>query len=432
MTEPTTIPATAIDLPVSAMAQGLVGSEILKIAADIRARVAAGQKIVNLTVGDFKPDVFSIPGVLKLGIAEAYDKGETNYPPSDGVPELRLAVRNFYAERLGLDYTTASVVIAGGVRPVIYCSYRTLLDPGETLAYPVPSWNNNHYTWLVGAKGQPIVASRETNFLPTAGDIKPHLAGTRVLILNSPLNPAGTAYSHDELQKIVEMILDENGRRTAAGLRPLMLLYDQVYWMLTFGTTKHITPVAIDKRMKDYTIFTDGMSKAFAATGLRVGWCVGPEKVMKPLSDILGHVGAWAPRPEQVACARFLADSVNLEAYSLCLKHGIEKRLVTLYEGFEAMRQDGFPVESITPQGAIYLSARINLIGKTVAGVRLDTNEQIRQLLLEKAAMAVVPFQAFGLKEESGWFRLSVGALAPTDLDGLFPRLREVLAEARG
>jgi len=432
MTDPITIPVAATDLPVSAMAKGLVGSEILKIAADVRARIAAGQKIVNLTVGDFRPDVFGIPGVLKQGIAEAYDKGETNYPPSDGVPELREAVRKFYAERLGLEYATASIVIAGGVRPVIYCSYRTLLDPGETLAYPVPSWNNNHYAWLVGAKGQPIIARRETNFLPSASDLKPHLAGTRVLILNSPLNPAGTAYTHDELQKIVEMILDENARRASAGQRPLMLLFDQVYWMLTFGTTTHITPVAIDKRMKDYTVFTDGMSKAFAATGLRVGWSVGPEKIMKPMSDILGHVGAWAPRPEQVACARFLADTANLNAYSLCMKDGIEKRLVTLHDGFEAMQKDGFPVESITPQGAIYLSARINLIGRTLGGVRLETNEQIRQLLLEKAGMAVVPFQAFGLKEESGWFRLSVGALAPTDLDGLFPRLREVLAESRG
>ncbi|TPW05918.1 MAG: aspartate aminotransferase, partial [bacterium] len=166
MSEPITIPGAATNLPVSAMAKGLVGSEILKIAADIRARVAAGQKIVNLTVGDL-----------------------------DGVPELRQAVRNFYAERLGLDYATSSVVIAGGVRPAIYCSYRTLLDPGETLAYPVPSWNNNHYAWLVGAKGQPIIARRETDFLPTAGDLAPHLAGTRVLVLNSPLNPAGTAYT---------------------------------------------------------------------------------------------------------------------------------------------------------------------------------------------------------------------------------------------
>jgi aspartate aminotransferase len=432
MTQPTTIPGAAVDLPVSAMAKGLVGSEILKIAAEIRAKIAAGQKVVNLTVGDFKPDVFGIPGVLKAAIAEAYDKGETNYPPSDGVPELRNAVRQFYIDRLGLDYSTASIVIAGGVRPVIYCTYRTLLDPGETLAYPVPSWNNNHYAWLVGAKGQPIIARRETNFLPTAADLKPFLAGTRVLILNSPLNPAGTAYGEDELARIVAMILDENGRRATTGERPLMLLYDQVYWMLTFGATKHVTPVAIDERMRDYTVFTDGMSKAFAATGLRVGWVVGPEKVMKPLSDILGHVGAWAPRPEQIACAKFLGDTANLDAYSACLKDGVERRLVTLHQGFEAMRQDGFPVESIAPQGAIYLSARINLIGRTIGGVKLDTNEQIRQLLLEKAGMAVVPFQAFGLKEETGWFRLSVGALAPTDLDGLFPRLREALAEARG
>jgi aspartate aminotransferase len=421
---------TQPSLDLSQMAHGLVGSEILKIAAQIRARIAAGETVANLTVGDFRPDQFPIPAGLGEAIRAAYDGGETNYPPSDGMPDLRQAVARLYAERLGLEYPVASVVIAGGVRPVLYCSYRTLLDPGETLLYPVPSWNNNHYAWLVGAKGQPVVARRETDFLPSASDLAPHLGDARVLILNSPLNPAGTAYDAAELEKIVAMILDENARRASAGRRPLVLIYDQVYWMLTFGAVKHVTPVAIDARMRDYTIFTDGISKAFAATGLRVGWCVGPEKLMKPLSDILGHVGAWAPRPEQVATARWLRDDAGIDAYMATMKSGVESRLTALHAGFEELRKAGYPVESIPPQGAIYLSARVGLIGKTVDGKTLRTNEEIRQFLLEAAGIAVVPFQAFGLREETGWFRLSVGALPPADIAPMFPRLRAALDRA--
>jgi aspartate aminotransferase len=411
------------------MAHGLVGSEILKIAAEIRAKASRGEKVYNLTVGDFRSDQFPIPALLKQAVRDAYLSGETNYPPSDGISELRQAVAEFYAERLGLDYAVQNVVITGGARPAIYGTYRTLLDPEEVLLYPVPSWNNNHYAWLVGAKGTPVPGRREADFLPTAEDLKPWIGESRVLILNSPLNPAGTAYTESELAKIVALILDENGRRAAQGRRALMLLYDQVYWMLTFGNVVHVTPVQIDPRMRDYTIFQDGISKAFAATGLRVGWAVGPERYMKPMSDVLGHVGAWAPRPEQVAAAKLLRDGPGIDAYHRLMKKGVESRLHALHEGFERLRRDGYPVESIPPQGAIYLSARINLIGLKTNGRFLNTNEDIRAFLLERASLAVVPFQAFGLKEESGWFRLSVGALPMEDVEALFPALRGALDE---
>lgn len=414
----------------SQMAHGLIGSEILKIAAEIRAKVAKGEKVFNLTVGDFRPDQFAIPDVLKSAIAEGYAAGETNYPPSDGILELRQAISQFYAERLGLDYQIPEIVVTGGVRPSIYGAYRVLLDPGETLLYPLPSWNNNHYAWLVGARPLEVTARPETNFLPTAEDLKPFLKDTRVLLLNSPLNPAGTVYSESGLERVVAAILDENTKRESAGRRPLMLVYDQVYWMLTFGSARHVTPVDIDVRMREYTLFTDGISKAFAATGLRVGWCIGPERYMKPFSDFIGHVGAWAPRPEQVGTAKLLRDPTAIDSYHRVMKAGVEARLVALHEGFEAMKRDGYPVKSIAPQGAIYLSAQIDLVGRTVAGRKLDTNEEIRRFLLEEASLAVVPFQAFGLREETGWFRLSVGAIALADVGKLFPALRKALDAA--
>jgi aspartate aminotransferase len=313
------------------------------------------------------------------------------------------------------------------VRPALYCTFRTFLDPGDGLLFPVPSWNNNHYAWLCGARPLAVVAGADVRFLPTAEMLRPHLSEARVLTLNSPLNPAGTCYTEAELERIVGLILDENVRRDEEGRAPLILLYDMVYWMLTFGDTKHVTPVQIDPRMRAWTIFNDGISKGFASTGLRVGWAVGPEAFMKPFSDFLGHVGAWAPRPEQVATARFLRETAAVDAFLAELKKGVARRLDALHRGFEAMRADGYPVRSIPPAGAIYLSAQIDLVGRRFGGHVLATNEDIRRFLLAEASMAVVPFQAFGLKEDTGWFRLSVGALPLEDVDRLFPALRKAL-----
>jgi aspartate aminotransferase len=279
----------------------------------------------------------------------------------------------------------------------------------------------------MGASPVEVIAREEAHFLPTAEDLKPHLAGARVLLLNSPLNPAGTAFGEAELERIVGLILDVNRARSSRGEPPLILIYDQVYWMLTFGDVKHCTPVNIDPRMRDYTLLCDGISKAFAATGLRVGWCVGPEQYIAALSAFLGHVGAWAPRPEQVATTRLLADAGAIDAYHRTMKRDVESRLRGLYEGFDAMHRDGYPVQAIAPEAAIYLSAQVKINGRRAGSRVLATNEQIRAYLLEEANLALVPFQAFGFREENGWFRLSVGALAMDDLGRAFPALRSAL-----
>src|SRR4051812_6564486 len=147
---------TMRDPRVSAMADGLIGSEILRIAADVRAMLAQGADVCNLTVGDFAPAEFPAPEELVDGIVDALRAGETNYPPSDGVPQLRKAVSDFYREWLGLEYGVDSVLVTGGSRPGLYSAYLTVVDPGDTVVYPVPSWNNNHYVHLSGAHGIPV------------------------------------------------------------------------------------------------------------------------------------------------------------------------------------------------------------------------------------------------------------------------------------
>lgn len=414
---------------ISGMAAGLVASEILKIAAEIRGLVRAGTPVCNLTVGDFDPKQFPIPARLRTGIQKALENGETNYPPSDGVLELRQSVQRYYRRGLGLDYPIESVLIAGGARPIIYAIYRAVVDAGDRVLYPLPSWNNTHYIHMLGAEGVPIPCTSENRFLPTLGQLAPELPAARLVCLNSPLNPTGTAIDPDSLHGICTAIVTENRRRETTGARPLYLMYDQIYWPLCVGETKHVTPPELVPEMARYTIFADGISKAFAATGVRVGWSVGPVDVTERMSAILGHVGAWAPRAEQVATAALLDDPAYCAEYHATFISGIQRRLDTAFRALSEMKAKGLPVDVIAPMGAIYLSAKIHPFGKRTAdGKVLKTNEDVRAWILDAARIGVVPFQAFGVPEDNGWFRLSVGAVSEREMMEAMPRLAAALS----
>ncbi len=417
---------------VGRMAQGLIGSEILKIAAEIRALQKQGQTICNLTVGDFDPKQFAIPERLRQGIVAAYGRGETNYPPSDGMPALREAVQRFYERELGIKYPVASVLIASGARPIIHATYTATCDPGDVVIYPLPSWNNNHYVHMVGAQPRTLTCAREARFLPTRQQVLAALPGARLLCINSPLNPTGTAIDPEELRSICVAVVRENQARKQRGERPLFLLYDHIYWMLCVGDTVHATPTALVPEMAEYTVYVDGISKAFAATGVRVGWAVGPVDVIERMSAIVGHIGAWAPRAEQVASAELLDDAEAIRGYLGPFKQGINARLSRLHDGIEAMRREGLPIESLPPMGAIYLTVRIAPFGKrTAAGAVLRTNEDVRRFVLEQAGVGIVPFQAFGCPGDDGWFRFSIGAVSVAEIDAAVPRLAAALRALR-
>lgn len=418
-------------MQVSQMAEHLIGSEIIKLAGEINQKIKAGAKIYNFTIGDFDPAVFPIPQALTQGIQEAYAAGHTNYPAANGLAELREAVSVFMKSYGGLDYSPEDYLIAGGARPLIYAIYQTLLDPGDKVIYPVPSWNNNHYCHLSRAQGIELQVDAENNFMPTADMIAAHLEEATLVAVCSPLNPTGTVFERAELEKICDLILAENERR-GSDQKPVYLMYDQIYWMLTFGNTTHVDPVSLRPAMRAYTIYVDGLSKAFAATGVRIGWSFGPRHIIDKMKSILGHVGAWAPKAEQVATARFLGNKPAVDAYLRQFKSDIYQRLEGFYTGMMRLKAAGYPVDCIHPQAAIYLTIRLALQGKTTpAGQVLDSTRSITAYVLEAAGLAVVPFYAFGASIDSSWYRLSVGTCRAEEVPQAIESLEKALKELR-
>jgi len=413
---------------VSEKAEKLIGSEIIKLAGEINDKIKLGEKIYNLTIGDFNPKLYPIPDQLKAYIAEAYDNDETNYPPADGMLDLREQVGSFLNHFGKLSYAPNEILIAGGARPLIYATFLTLVNPDEKVIFPVPSWNNNHYCHLHQAQQVIIEAKPENNFMPLACDIQPHVQDAAMIALCSPLNPTGTVFNKETLSEICDLIIEENKRR-GPDQKPLYLMYDQIYWMLTYGDTVHYNPVSLRPKMKEYTIFIDGLSKAFAATGVRVGWTFGPKLVIDKMKSVLGHIGAWAPRAEQVAVAKYLKNNEAIDAYIDTFKSKLYNSLNKLYQGFNGLKLEGYPVTAIKPQAAMYLTVEINLKGYILPNGDLITKtNQITSFLLNHAHFAVVPFSAFGTENDSSWYRISVGNCNANEIPDMMEQLRNAFA----
>lgn len=152
-----------------------------------------------------------------------------------------------------------------------------------------------------------------------------------------------------------------------------------------------------------------------------------PPAIGVRMRDLLSHAGAWAPRPEQTAVGAFLADEKAIARFRTEMDARLAERLGAMHAGFERLKAEGLPVDSINPQGAIYFSAQFRLHGKASDGRTLTTDEDIRLLLLDRAGVAVVPFKAFGVRGETGWFRLSAGAVSLEEIEAMLPLLRAML-----
>ncbi|MFP5079359.1 pyridoxal phosphate-dependent aminotransferase [Pedobacter sp. JCM 36344] len=415
---------------VSVLASSLIGSEIIKIGNEVNEMKRKGAQIANLTIGDFDPSIFPIPEELKDGIVSAYNDHQTNYPPADGVLPLRETISEILKERFGLEYNASEILVSGGSRPLIYATYLALIDPGDTVVFPAPSWNNNHYCHLTSARAIAVETDETNNFMPTAAQLKPHLKGATLLALCSPLNPTGTMFTRDQLTEICDLVIEENHSR-GINEKPLYIMYDQIYSLLTFGVD-HVNPVSLRPEIRDYVIFVDGSSKCLAATGVRVGWGFGPTDIINRMKALIGHMGAWAPKAEQVAMAGYFGKKEVLDSFLNLFKSKIQDSLNALYKGFLALKAEGFEVDAVQPMGAIYLTIKIDYIGKsTPNGEILKDSAAVNFYLIKEAKVALVPFSAFGNDDNMPWYRASVGACTLQDIKDMLPRIKVALDQLK-
>jgi aspartate aminotransferase len=418
-------------MKLSHLSETLIGSEIVKLGGEIRERIRKGETIYNFTVGDFDPQIFPIPAEMEEAIIASYRQHFTNYPAAEGNLDLRESISLFTQKHQGLHYSTDEILVSCGGRPLIYAIYRAICDAGDPVVYAVPSWNNNHYTHFVDGRHVVIEARAENNFMPVADDLRPHMQTAALLSLCSPQNPTGTTFKKTDLEAICDLVIEENNRRGNEG-KKLYVLYDQMYWHLTYGGIEHYDPVSLRPEMRPYTIFVDAVSKVFAATGVRVGWSFGPAPILAKMKAILSHVGAWAPMAEQKGIAQYLQQTEAIQTYLQAFKKKINIRLRGIYDGLMKLKAEGLPVDAVAPEAAIYLTIKMDLAGKKDGdGHVLQDQAAVTAYLLERAGLAIVPFNAFGADKSSPWYRLSVGTCKESEISNMLEKLRQALLELK-
>ncbi|HEV7621233.1 MAG TPA: aminotransferase class I/II-fold pyridoxal phosphate-dependent enzyme, partial [Flavisolibacter sp.] len=240
-------------------------------------------------------------------------------------------------------------------------------------------------------------------------------------------NPTGTVFQKKELTAICQLVVAENKLRGPEE-KKLYVMYDQMYWHLTYNGIEHFDPVSLNPEMRPYTIYIDAISKVFAATGVRVGWSFGPAEILNKMKAILSHVGAWAPMAEQKALTKFLAKNEAIEKYLVHFKSELEERLQRIYEGINQLKKQGHCVDAVIPEAAIYLTVKADLKGKkTKEGKILNTQAEVTSYLLQSASLAIVPFYAFGAPNNSPWYRLSVGTCKKEEINEMLEKLEGAL-----
>lgn len=377
----------------------IIGSEIIKISQQIK-EIAKTRSVQNLTIGDFDSRINPIPSKLKEGIIQCYEEDLTNYPLSPGEINLRKSVSEYLKKRQGVDYTESEILIGGGVRPLIYTVYKSILDEGDGVVYPVPSWNNNHYTFLHNSVKLPIECKPENSFFPTVEDVKQTIQEARLVCICSPQNPTGRIISPEVLKGICEVIVQENKRR--GGAKSCYLFFDQIYSDLS-QEGQFIHPVLLCPEIREYLICADGISKSLCATGVRVGWMFGPADIISKMTELFSHIGAWAPKPEQNAVARYLDEYEDMIEYVGDKRRRYAQIIDTICNKFESMRDKGFRVDCQRPEGGIYISVYLDYVNS------FSSTEEYISFLINTCGLGIVPFEYFGSKDNKGWFRISIG-----------------------
>jgi aspartate aminotransferase len=248
------------------------------MSAKVKAMKAEGRSVVSFTTGE--PD-FNTPEAAVNAATEAMKKGKTHYTVTGGVPELKKAIIDYYKKRFNLDYSPKEVMAASGAKPLVYESLGCLINPGNEVILFAPAWVS-YYEQIRLFEGKPVILNTEnTNFLPDPDQFEKLITDKTVaVILNNPNNPTGTVYPSDLLKKIVSIAIKHN----------LIIINDEIYERLYYGadSAKHILQLIPEAR--DYVLNINGVSKSYAMTGWRLGYALGPEKLIKAMTSMQGHI----------------------------------------------------------------------------------------------------------------------------------------------
>ncbi|MEJ6475201.1 pyridoxal phosphate-dependent aminotransferase [Pseudoalteromonas piscicida] len=415
----------------STLATTLDYSDIIHLEFYVQEQLAKGKEICDLIIGDFDTQQFPMPDYLTAQIQQAYEDRHNDYPPLEGVLSLRDEVAKQTKKRFNVSYNPdTELLISGGARPLLYSAMLATVSPTDSVIYPVPSWNNMFYTTMCGGKHVPIETSEVNQFLPTAQQIEPHITDARLITLCSPQNPNGSMFAKHQLIEICDMVVAENKRRSKIGGQPLYMIFDQVYWMLTMQEIEHYHPASLCSDIKPYLIVVDAGTKAFAATGIRVGWASGPPEVIAKMQVIQEHIGAMAPTAEQLATAVLFQNEAYLQNYLTDFKKKILASMAVLHQGVQNMKGAGMAIDSFMPDAGIYMTLKIDAINrKTPDGKILENADQVSRYLIDSAGLALVPFASFGCRSQESqlWYRAAVCTISPSEIEAALPRLQSAL-----
>ena len=357
-------------------------SATIAVSQKARELKAQGRDVISLGAGE--PD-FDTPDNIKEAAIDAIKRGETKYTPVSGIPELRKAIADKFKRENGLDYKPEQTIVGTGGKQILFNAFMATLNAGDEVIVPAPYWVS--YPEMVALTGgTPVIVNTkiEDNFKLTAADLEKAITPkTKWLIFNSPSNPTGAAYTEAELKALTDVLVRHP---------QVWILTDDMYEHLVYGDFVFTTPAQVEPSLYDRTLTMNGVSKAYAMTGWRIGYAAGPLTLIKAMDMVQG---------QQTSGACSIAQWAAVEALN-----GTQDFIPKNKEIFQARRDlvvsmlnQAKGIQCPTPEGAFYVyPSCAGLIGKkTEAGKVIETDEDFVTELLEAEGVAVVHGSAFGL-----------------------------------
>lgn len=372
--------------PVSKIAEAVRASTTLAVDSLAKQMKADGLDVVGFGTGE--PD-FNTPDNINMAGIRAICDGKTKYTPAAGIIPLRKAIAQRLKEDCGVDYDYTQIVVASGAKHSVYIALAAITNPGDEIIIPAPFWVS-YYEMVRMVGGTPVIveAGEEQNFKITAQQLEAAITEkTKCLMLNNPSNPTGMIYSADELRAIADVCVKHD----------LYILADEIYYQLIYDGIEFTSIASLGDEVKERTLLINGVSKSYAMTGWRVGYCAANKTLAKIMSNFLSHsTGAPSTISQWASVEALTGPQEGIEAMRLAF---LERR------DYIVKRINSIPgVSCIVPNGAFYVMMNIEqLIGKTLGGKLIENDDDFAVVLLEKALVAVVPCSGFGMKNFVRW-----------------------------